>query len=339
MALLVATYATADVIVLKNGDRITAALVKKDGDRLTARSEFLGDINLPWSAVASIEVEEPVYVELMDGQKLNGTLDTESGEVRVATPVRQIRTSLPQILAIRNGDEQRKFERLFAPSWFELWAGYFDIGFALARGNARTNTFSTAFEMIRPTRTDKTRVYLNQIYSTATVDGIASATADAVRAGWAYNHDISGRTFFSFFNDYENNNFQNLDLRFVAGGGLGVHLIKSDRTILDVLGGASYNRENFSRELARNSGEAYWGDDFRHAFNSTTSVTQSFRMFNNVTDAGAYRMNFDVGTATALRRWLSFHITGSDRFLSNPVFGRQRNDILLTTGFRVSFAR
>jgi hypothetical protein len=38
-------------------------------------------------------------------------------------------------------------------------------------------------------------------------------------------------------------------------------------------------------------------------------------------------------------RWLSWQLTVSDRFLSNPVFGRQRNDVLYTTGLRLRFAR
>jgi hypothetical protein len=50
-------------------------------------------------------------------------------------------------------------------------------------------------------------------------------------------------------------------------------------------------------------------------------------------------MNFDLGSATMIKRWLGWHVTASDRFLSNPVQGRQRNDLLLSTGFRLTFAR
>ncbi len=50
-------------------------------------------------------------------------------------------------------------------------------------------------------------------------------------------------------------------------------------------------------------------------------------------------MNFDLGLATTLRKWLSWQVTGSDRYLSNPVFGRKKNDMILSTGFRVTFAK
>src|SRR5262249_37377170 len=151
------------------------------------------------------------------------------------------------------------------------------------------------------------------IYATATVDHLSSKTAEAVRGGWAYNRNVSPRVFFNVFNDYEYDRFQNLDLRFVIGGGLGLSALKTDRTQLDVLAGADYDRERFSNAPDRNSGEAYWGDEFNHKLNSRVLVKQSFRMFNNLSDTGVYRVNFDLGTSTNLWKWLSWQLTGSDR--------------------------
>jgi hypothetical protein len=37
-------------------------------------------------------------------------------------------------------------------------------------------------------------------------------------------------------------------------------------------------------------------------------------MFNNVTDPGEYRVNFDVGATTALMKWLTWNIAVSDRY-------------------------
>jgi hypothetical protein len=62
-------------------------------------------------------------------------------------------------------------------------------------------------------------------------------------------------------------------------------------------------------------------------------------MFPNLTDTGEYRVNFDLGAVTTIKKWLGWQVTASDRFLSNPLFGRQRNDLLLSTGLRLSFAR
>ena len=91
--------------------------------------------------------------------------------------------------------------------------------------------------------------------------------------------------------------------------------------------------------LERDSAEANFGNDLLYKFSSVTSLTQSFRYFANLSHTGEYRMNGDLGAVTVLRKWLAWHVTASNRFLSNPVFGRQRNDLLLSTGLRISFAR
>jgi len=88
----------------------------------------------------------------------------------------------------------------------------------------------------------------------------------------------------------------------------------------------------------RNSGEVNFGDDLLYKFSAVTSVTQAFRIYPNLSDTGQYRMNFDLSAVTALKKWLGWHVTFADRYLSNPVQGRLRNDVILSTGFRLSFA-
>jgi hypothetical protein len=62
-------------------------------------------------------------------------------------------------------------------------------------------------------------------------------------------------------------------------------------------------------------------------------------MFNNLSNTGAYRQNFDIGASTQVLKWLTWNIGLSDRYLSNPVAGRKKNDFLYTTGFGFTFAR
>jgi hypothetical protein len=43
-------FLCADQVVLTNGDTITGSIIKKDGDKLTLKSEFLGEVAMPWSS-------------------------------------------------------------------------------------------------------------------------------------------------------------------------------------------------------------------------------------------------------------------------------------------------
>lgn len=347
---IVAGLCFADTVTLKNGDKITGKVVKKDGDKLTFKGDLVGEITMSWAAVATLATDEPITVELPGGKTVLGQVATEQEKVAVKAGTSSQTAPLADVKAIRNAAEQRAYERLLNPGIGDLWAGYVDLGYSITRGNARTNTLASAFNAARVTQNDKTILYFNQVNASATINRIAAATARAIRGGWAYNRNISRRTFLNLFNDYEYDRFQNLDLRFVLGGGAGYTAVNSERTRLDLLGGVAYNREKFGPqtsepsvppvlELVRNSAEAYWGNDFTYKLSGATNLRQSYRMFNNLTYTGAYRINFDLGLATQLRKWLSWQVTASDRFLSNPVPGRQKNDLLLTTGVRVSFAK
>lgn len=329
----------ADQVVLANGDTITGTIVKKDGDKLTIKSEFLGEVTMPWKAVKSLRSDAELNVVLPSGETVKGKIATTGDQLQVAAPGAPKTAPLATVTAVRDDAEQHQFERLQHPGLLELWAGYFDIGFALASGNSRSQLLSTAFNAARVTRTDKLSAYFNQVNTKSRVDNVTSTTASSLRGGWKYNRTLVGRLFATGFNDYEHDRFQNLDLRFVAGGGLGMHVVKTEHTQLDFDAGLNYQRENFMNGTHRNSLEANFGDNLSYKMSKAVSLTQATRVFANLTNTGEYRLNFDFGTNTVLKSWLGWHVTASDRLVSNPLPGRQRNDLLLSTGLRLSFAR
>jgi hypothetical protein len=165
--------------------------------------------------------------------------------------------ALAEVGDIRNPDEQRSWERIQHPGVLELWTGFVDLGLALARGNARTDTLTTAMNATRLTRRDKVALSFRQIYGTARINGVTGTIANAVRGGWLYNRDFNGRAFLNTFNDYEHDTFQKLDLRFVLGGGLGMNLKKTEKANLTFTAGGAYSRETFTDDVHRNSGEFF----------------------------------------------------------------------------------
>jgi putative salt-induced outer membrane protein YdiY len=333
---LLACSARADQVTLKNGDRVSGKLVKKEGGDLKFKTDLMGEVTVPWDAVTSLQTDAPVTVVLSGGKKMVGKVAVNAADKKLEVGTEA--APLGELAAIRDETTQRQVDRLEAPRLLELWEGFFDLGLSAARGNSRSNTLTTAFNASRVTRTDKVNLYFNQIQATARIGDRVASTAKAVRGGWSYKKDVHKRVFASVMNDYEYDRFQDLDLRFVIGGGFGYIAVQDARKRLDVLGGFDYNREKFVN-FTRNGGEAFWGDDFSYKLKTSVELAQRFRMFHRITDPGPYRIAFDLGALTTLYRWLSWQVTASDRFLSNPVAGRQRNDVLYTTGVRVKFAR
>ena len=342
LTLSAAACLLADQVTLKNGDRITGSVVKKDDKTLTVKSDVFGTVAMPWEQVAGIVTDKPLVVVLPSGDFRDARITSTEDRVEIVTEEGPRESSLADILALRDADEQRTYERLLHPAWTHLWAGSVTLGLAGTSGNAETGTFTVGLNAARVTRADKAAVYFNAIRAAAEVEGIEATTAQAIRSGWSYSRNTGGRLFLNAFNDYEYDRFQNLDLRFVLGGGLGYKAWRGERGRLDFLSGAAYNGEKFGppapeEAITRNSGELYFGDEFTYKLNSVTSLYENLRAFPNITDGGAFRVNLDLGGNTRLTRWLTWNIAISNRYLSNPVARRSRNDFLYTTGIGVTF--
>ncbi|MEO6726633.1 MAG: DUF481 domain-containing protein, partial [Blastocatellia bacterium] len=308
----------ADEVKLKNGDRLTGAIVKSDGKSLTLKTEFAGTVTIIWDAVDQVVTAQPIYLGLNDGQTVVGTVAGDGGQYEIVTKdAGKVSVAKTAIKTIRNEDEQKSYlaevERLRNPKLLDLWAGSFDAGYSLTRGNADTNTFTLAATAVRATPRDKISLYATVIKANARSKStsLIEDTANAIRGGGRYDLNLTSRSFVFGFSDLEFDEFQKLDLRMVLGGGAGWHAIKNDRTTFDVFGGGSYNKEYFSTGLKRSSGEALAGEELSKKLSARSLLKQRLVVFPNLNQTGEYRMNFDTSLVTSLNRWMSWQVTFS----------------------------
>lgn len=335
--------ARADQILLKDGDRVTGSIVKKDGQTVTIKSKNFGLVTLKWDDIATVTTDQALNVVLPGDRTVKGNITTVDSRIQVATPEGRQTVAATEVVALRDDAEQKTYEHLLHPGLLDLWTISGSLNLAGTKGNAQTLTITTPVNFARESRTSRTTAYFNSIRSSARIGNVNSQTARAVRGGWGYNRDLTKRLFATTFNDYEYDKFQSLDLRVVLGGGLGYKLWTAEAGRLALVAGAAWNHEKFSpgtsADFTRNSAEAYWGDEFNYKLGARTTLAQTFRMFNNLSNTGAYRANFDIGTTMQLTKWLIWNLSFSDRYLSNPVTGRKKNDMLYTTGLGFAFAR
>ena len=90
-------------VVLKNGDKLTGEIVKSDGKTLVMKTVYAGNVEIQWEAVSEIASDKPVYVILQGDQKLFGRLETEAGQLQVATAqAGVVSVQKSQVVAIRS---------------------------------------------------------------------------------------------------------------------------------------------------------------------------------------------------------------------------------------------
>lgn len=324
----------ADVIVMKNGDRFTGSVVKSDNKTLTFKSEYAGQVNLPWDAVVDLKTDKPVTLDTKNGAAVVGPVTTQGQALEVGTQ-QVLKTD---VATIRSEAEQQKYERMQNPKLFDLWAGYVDLGLSKTQGNSKTTSLNINGNANRVTAYDKTTVTFTSVYSSSNVTGARATTADARRGTVSYNRNLSPHMFLVGEGNFESDALQNLNFRFAPSVAVGYHVRKRENSVFDIFAGGSYDREYFAGGERRSFGEGLLGEELTQKISNNTTLHEKFTFYPNLTSRGDYRIAFDANSATTLRKWLSWQVTISDRLLSNPVNNNQQNDLLISTGFRITFA-
>lgn len=334
--------ATADQITLTNGDRLTGAILEADGKHLRLQSELAGEVTVAWEAISQVSSTRSLAVTLSDERVLVGTLASADEFLEIREVDKEsVKVSKETIQAIRTLEAQEAFERARSRraglNLLDFWQGTLDAGLASTRGNSDTFNFNLGLKAERTTPRDKFSAQLNSLFARDSTGPDAETTANAVRGGLRYERPLGKRLSSFVFSDLEFDELQQLDLRTVLGGGLGWRWRRTERTLFEIFAGGSFNQEFFENEPVRRSGEVLVGEDLTYKLSTRILFKERLTFFPNLNEGGEYRVTLDSSVETRLNERLSWQVTLSDRFLSNPPLGVQKNDLLLTTGIRLLF--
>lgn len=347
---ILASASYADSVLLTNGDHVTGAIVDSDGTSLTIKTDYAGPVKIQWSAVKEITSSKPLYVTTSAHGTVNGSVAVIDGNLIVHTAQGDVTVPLKQITIVRSADSQAAYEKSLHPSLARDWDGHVAFGLALARGNTDTTSLNSGFQFDRKTLSDEIDLHGSTIYTKNSASTGGGVTASALLAGARYDRNLTSSLFAFVGADFTHDNLQGLDLQSIYGGGLGWHLIQRANTTFDVLGGLNYTRESYNSSsvqttppppplsIQRNLIAATIGNDFQHKFGKATTFTEHFSFYPDLNNTGQYQFALDMSAATSLSKWLSWQITYTDAYVSNPpIPGTKSNDTILSTGLDVKF--
>ena len=329
----------ADQVAFKNGDRLTGEILKSDARNLVIRTAIAGQVTVPWQEIQELRSDLPLHVELAEGKIVVGRLKTRQGIIEVATSMGDtVEAPKESVVALRDNAEQLAYEKSQHPGLLQAWEGGLDAGLELTQGNSDTRNFRFAFRAERKISREKLTLYAESIYS---LDDLPNArphvTANENRGGARFDRDLTSRIFIFANTDFMSDDLQDLNLRSVLGGGVGYHLIKRDRTTLDLLGGANFTRENYV-EVQRNLAAWQFGEEFTLKVGKNTSLIQNIAYFPDFIDSGNYRINFSLGTLTKIVKRLGWQNNLSDAYVTNPPAGKKQNEFVFTSGLHLAFS-
>jgi putative salt-induced outer membrane protein YdiY len=349
--------AFGDEIRVNNGDRITGKVTKVTSKNIIINTEYAGNISVSLASIEGISSDVVFHFELKEGSVVSGKItgipkgsnavtieNADEGEKQI---------EIAKISAVRSSSEQEAYIRRTARKWTDLWNGNMNLGFTLTTGNTKTRTLATGANLTRETQKDKVTMYANYARSTAVSNLLGITKNDIVRGGWRYQYNIPKGFYLFAFTDFEHNNSQFLDLRIAPGAGFGYYIIKNKFVELEAFGGVSMSYEDFfcksgdiinenercsfANKIIRNSAEGLIGESLILRLNDKIYFNKRLQIFSNISQGGEYRGTLDSSFNVKLMKWLTWNITASDSYISNPPTGSKNNDLLLTTGFGFTF--
>lgn len=340
----------ADQIVFKNGDRLTGTIVKSDGKTLVIHTDTADDVTIKYEDIQEIKSDQVLHVGLKGGKTAVGPVTTSDGKLEIATKTSgTVEAPKEDVTEMRSEEAYQKFVH---PGLMNGWDGGIDVGFSIARGNARTENLALAFNATHPTLNDKITLYASSIDTKndlATPSDVASLQQGGIR----YDRNLNPRLFAFVGADFMANALQFLDLREVYGGGLGFHAINNDATVLNFLGGVNYTHETYSNgPLVVGSVPPVFasygktnkfvaltlGEELTHKMGKSTVITQNVYFYPDLQDTSQYRFTFNLGTVTKISKWLGWQNQVGDIYVTNPPLSAKKNDLIFTTGLNISFA-
>ncbi len=294
LSLLIIPVASADQVVMKNGDRLTGKVVKAEEGKLVFKTPYAGEISISLSKVARIETEADVTVVLEDNSELVGRLVTDAAGVPA---VKVGEDELPEPL-----ETQEIFYINPPPELFGLGIrteGRTNLGIIVQRGNTDKDQFRLDGEVTVRGRENRFRAYGE--FNNEKNEGLTTVS-NATLLG-EFNRFFTKKLFFSAGLLFEHDEFQDVRLRTTPSAGIGYQFFEGERRNLSLQGGLAWVDER--RFDDDNVSYAALSEQFNYDEYFLNKLFQLFHTHNT-----RYSLTEDAGVIFSSRQGFRFPLPG-----------------------------
>lgn len=254
MTLLFIRPLAADVLTLRNGDRLSGEVVRLKGGALSFRTGYSGVLNVPAGEVVGLTTDKVVTVRYRSGGYRTGRLITSyGGSVRIEGVQGGYGNAIGMdaIAEIYPGRE--------IPRGFQ-WSGRLNLGATQRSGN--TDTRSVHGDTAIKGRSEEDRLRFEGSINKEFNEG--ERTQDDFTVFAQHDHFVSKSIYFFTNATVTRNEPQDLTLRTIIGTGAGWQVVESAKTNLSLEAGPSYVNEDFETGEDRDFVAGRWAVNFDH---------------------------------------------------------------------------
>ena len=323
--LLFVTQAFADEIILENGDRLTGTVVSVEQETLTLVTDYSDSIKIRKGKIIRISTNNPVDIHLKNGEVLKGKVRTEEAGRFVVEPTEgreETVVAWENVAAINP-----------APIIPPKWKGNANIGAGMQSGNTERTSASVGVEATR--KSDEDRFSLRFLFNYAEDEDEVTArnTYGAGKYDYFFTKKIYGYVGIELLND----KFKNLNLRTVAGPGIGYQIWDDPTKSLLFEGGLSY----FSEDLKEGEDDQWLSgrlaSNIRYNIKNFLTFTDYLIIYPSLQSVGDYQLRNEAALNSSIGLNWSLRLANILERNSAPPVNVKKDDWQWILGLQYNF--
>jgi hypothetical protein len=324
-----------DVLVMKNGDRMTCQVKGLDAGVLYVSFDYIdGTAPVEWSKVARLQSNQLFIVKTEDGSVYTGSLNTPETPVGqpvkiqiVEAPEEEVVLNTPQIVGMSETSEK----------FWQRFNGQLNLGVIYSKGNQSTQySFGSQLEYLRERWS--AQATLNSTLSASS--GTSPSTRNSL--------DLSGshllpwnNYFYSGLGNFLQSSASGIALQTVIGGGLGRYLKNTNQTKISVLGGVAWQGTNYQHSIVsvgnQNLATAVVSTNVNLFRFSKTNLSVSATLLPALSQPGRVHFNTNAAYYVKLISNLKWNVSFYGNWDNRPPTGFSGTDYGSSSGLSWTF--
>ena len=324
----VSSAAKTDAVLLINGNTITGEIKSLDFGALRYSTDSMGTVSIDWEDIVSITTKQTLQVEVSDGTRYFGTLDSADGRfaIKVKTVSGDVDLHTSQIVRMVPIDAEESF--------WERLDGSFALGFDSEKSSDVTTLRTTADVTYR------TRQYLVGLQ--ATINNTTQAedeTRNRTNIRGNFQRFRGNRWFTDWFTGWERHDELGIQSRLSGGGALGRYLVQTNRNQLSLTGGLNVTHTSFTGEdSSTETAEGRIQVRYLHRnLDPEANITFTTNIYPLLEDLSQYRAESELIFRREFVEDLFFDVTLSHSYTTDPPTDANKTDYTLTTSIGYSW--
>lgn len=325
----------SDVIVMKNGDKITCEVKGLSSNTLYISVDYiLNTISVDWTKVDHIESKQLFLVTTQDGTIYTGALSTPPTEAGRPLQIEVLETSERRVAL-----ERRKVATLgqTSASFWQRWNGDLGSGFTYTKGNESSQYNLNSSLGYVETRWSAGASYTSNLNvsngsSTSTRNQLSLQAQRLLRQNNWYVAGIA---------NFLQSSVQGIQLQDTFGGAIGRNIANRGSMYFTVYGGFAWQQINYQRAKIPSPTQqvttGLLGTQLKLYRFNRTNLSVSANLLPAISDAG--RVQFFLNTSYYVKLWgqLNWNLTFYGNWDNRPPTGFASSDYGMSSGLSINF--